>query len=183
MKSTHTSRIMSLSPVSAVSRLKASSPIRTLRRARVGFAVLLLAAGAASCGSDDEISGLPSTPGTQTYASTLNVNIASMTKLSDNLFVKDSVVGAGVDVVAGKTITTTYSGYLVNGALFDSGTITFVIGVGSVIPGWDQGIPGMKVGTTRKLVIGSTLGYGATGSGIIPPNATLIFNVTVTAVK
>jgi FKBP-type peptidyl-prolyl cis-trans isomerase FkpA len=177
MKSTHTFRNML--PSRAL-RITTSS---VTRRLRAGCAMALLGIAAAACGSGNEITGLPSNPATETFASVLNVNVSSMTKLSDNLFVKDSVVGTGADAVSGKTVTTTYVGYLSNGARFDAGTISFVLGAGKVIAGWDQGIPGMKVGGTRKIVIGSTLGYGTTGSGIIPPNATLVFNVTITAVQ
>ena len=147
-------------------------------------AIATLVALAAACSSTTgEVSGVPSTPGTETYASVLNVNIASMTKVNDNLYMKDSVVGTGAEAVSGKNISTTYVGYLSNGAKFDGGTISFQLGVSQVIAGWDQGIVGMKVGGTRKLVIGSTLGYGVEGRGIIPPNATMVFNITLNSVQ
>ncbi|MBL0938017.1 MAG: FKBP-type peptidyl-prolyl cis-trans isomerase [Gemmatimonadaceae bacterium] len=100
-----------------------------------------------------------------------------MTKRNDNLFVQDMPVGTGTELAAGDSLQVRYSGYLVSGSRFDTGTISFRIGVGQVIQGWDTGVPGMKVGGKRKLVIGSSLGYGVRGSGPIPPNATLVFDV------
>jgi FKBP-type peptidyl-prolyl cis-trans isomerase len=85
--------------------------------------------------------------------------------------------------VAGRTIQVRYSGWLINANRFDSGTIDFSFGVGQVIPGWDQGLVGMKVGGKRKLVIGSALAYGRSGSGPIPPNSTLVFDVELLAVR
>lgn len=95
----------------------------------------------------------------------------------------DLVVGKGASPVAGKQVKVHYTGTLENGKKFDSSVdrkepFSFVIGVGQVIPGWDEGVMTMKVGGKRKLIIPSKLGYGASGAGgIIPPNATLQFDV------
>lgn len=95
----------------------------------------------------------------------------------------DIVVGKGASPVAGKMVTVHYTGKLTNGKKFDSSVdrkepFQFVIGVGQVIPGWDEGVMSMKIGGKRKLTIPSQLGYGARGAGPdIPPNATLIFDV------
>ena len=93
-------------------------------------------------------------------------------------------------VKAGDTISVHYTGKLVDGTKFDSsldrGTpFTFIVGVGQVIKGWDQGLLGAKVGEKRTLTIPSDLGYGAAGAGggKIPPNATLIFDVEVISIK
>lgn len=91
-------------------------------------------------------------------------------------------------VVAGDSITVDYTGTLEDGTQFDSSVgrepFTFIIGEGSVIPGWDQGLLGMKVGEERKLTIPSDLAYGPTGSGdTIPPNATLIFTVKLISIN
>jgi peptidylprolyl isomerase len=95
----------------------------------------------------------------------------------------DLVVGKGASPVAGKKVKVHYTGTLENGKPFDSSVerkepFSFVIGVGQVIPGWDEGVMTMKVGGKRKLIIPSKLGYGASGAGgVIPPNATLLFDV------
>ncbi len=96
--------------------------------------------------------------------------------------------GTGDAVVAsGDSITVDYTGTLEDGTTFDSSVgkepFTFTIGQGSVIPGWDQGLLGMKVGEVRKLTIPSELAYGEAGSGSIPPNATLIFEVKLISIN
>lgn len=154
-------------------------------------AVLVPLLGAASlmsaCGTDSTAPDIPSNPAVETYAATLGVNIAAMTKKSDNLFVQDLVVGTGAEAVVGRTVRVTYSGYLISGSRFDSNVggspFSFLLGGGQVIAGWDQGVVGMKVGGKRRLVIGSSLGYGRQGSGPIPANATLVFDVEVLNVQ
>jgi peptidylprolyl isomerase len=95
----------------------------------------------------------------------------------------DVVVGKGASPMAGKQVKVHYTGTLENGKKFDSSVdrkkpFSFLIGVGQVIPGWDEGVMTMKVGGKRKLIIPSRLGYGSRGAGgDIPPNATLLFDV------
>jgi FKBP-type peptidyl-prolyl cis-trans isomerase len=101
----------------------------------------------------------------------------------------DVVVGTGEAAVAGKTATVHYTGWLTNGKKFDSSVdrgqpFSFPLGAGRVIKGWDEGVQGMKVGGKRKLTIPSDLGYGPRGAGgVIPPNATLIFDVELLGVR
>jgi FKBP-type peptidyl-prolyl cis-trans isomerase FkpA len=95
----------------------------------------------------------------------------------------DIVVGSGDMALAGKMVKVHYTGWLTNGKKFDSSVdrgkpFTFTLGGGRVIKGWDEGVAGMKVGGKRQLRVPPSLGYGARGSGgVIPPNATLIFDV------
>ena len=97
--------------------------------------------------------------------------------------------GDGVKAEKGKTVSVHYKGQLADGTVFDSSykrnqPIDFALGVGQVIPGWDEGIGLLKVGDKARLVIPSDLGYGARGAGgVIPPNATLIFDVELMNVK
>ena len=108
----------------------------------------------------------------------------------------DKKVGAGAEAVAGKTVVVHYTGWLFDAAApdnkgkkFDSSRdrgdpFSFGLGAGQVIKGWDQGVAGMRVGGQRTLVIAPELGYGARGAGnVIPPNATLVFDVELLDVK
>ena len=99
------------------------------------------------------------------------------------LEIEDQIVGEGEEAVAGQTVEVHYTGWLTDGAKFDSShdreqTFSFKLGAGQVIAGWDQGVAGMKIGGARKLTIPPELGYGERGAGgVIPPNATLVFKV------
>jgi FKBP-type peptidyl-prolyl cis-trans isomerase FkpA len=129
-----------------------------------------------------------SNPATETYATSLGVNLAQMTKVSDALYTQDLVVGTGAVVATGDSLSVTYTGWLVNGATFGSGVaIPVKFGVQHLIDGWEFGLVGIRVGGKRRLVIGSDLAYGASGAGcsssgcVIPPNSTLVFDVEVLA--
>ncbi len=108
----------------------------------------------------------------------------------------DTKIGTGAEAVAGNTVTVHYTGWLFDAAApdnkgqkFDSSRdrgdpFQFPLGAGRVIAGWDQGVAGMKVGGQRTLVIPPELGYGARGAGgVIPPDATLVFDVELLGVE
>ena len=104
------------------------------------------------------------------------------------LTIEDVVVGDGAAAASGQQVTVHYTGWLTNGTKFDSSKdrndpFVFPLGAGRVIKGWDEGVQGMKVGGKRKLTIPPALGYGARGAGgVIPPNATLVFEVELLGV-
>jgi FKBP-type peptidyl-prolyl cis-trans isomerase FkpA len=100
----------------------------------------------------------------------------------------DMKTGAGAEATTGKLVTVHYTGWLTTGKKFDSSVggepFQFRLGQGDVIKGWDEGVAGMKIGGKRKLKIPPAAGYGARGAGgVIPPNATLIFDVELLKVQ
>ena len=121
------------------------------------------------------------------------IDPATMTKTASGLRYKDQVTGTGKTPASGQTCVMHYTGWLwetgKKGSKFDSsgdrGTpFSFDIGNGEVIKGWDEGVATMKVGGKRTLLIPATLGYGERGAGgVIPPNATLLFEVELLGVK
>ena len=130
------------------------------------FIVLSALLTLAACGGDSGTSGTP---------------------INGTLVVEDLVVGTGATAVAGDTVSVNYVGTLTNGQKFDAsadhgGPFSFRLGVGAVIPGFDQGVTGMKVGGKRRLTIPPNLAYGSTGSGPIPPNATIVFEVELVSI-
>jgi len=112
----------------------------------------------------------------------------SITTASGLVF-EELVVGSGNAAASGQKVSVHYTGWLTNGTKFDSSKdrgepFIFPLGKGHVIKGWDEGVAGMKVGGKRKLTIPAALGYGARGAGgVIPPNATLVFEVELLDVK
>lgn len=114
--------------------------------------------------------------------------MASITTGS-GLIIEDITEGGGAEAGAGQTVSVHYTGWLTDGSKFDSSKdrndpFEFPLGARHVIAGWDEGVQGMKVGGVRKLTIPPNLGYGARGAGgVIPPNATLVFEVELLAIK
>lgn len=142
----------------------------------LALAVLVTAFSTAACGGNDA-------------APTQAFDVSS-------LQLTDTVVGSGAQATAGRFLNVHYTGWLYNpnaagnkGTQFDSSrtrnqTYPFVLGAGSVIRGWDQGVLGMRVGGLRTLIIPSSLGYGSQGSGqTIPPNSALVFEIELVSVQ
>lgn len=131
--------------------------------------------------------------GAAVLAMTVSASAAETTTLPSGLKYTDEVVGTGPEAKAGQKVKVHYTGWLDNngkpGKKFDSSRdrnqpFEFGLGGGQVIRGWDEGVAGMKVGGKRVLVIPAELGYGARGAGgVIPPNATLIFDVELLGVR
>jgi len=148
---------------------------------------LLLASAVAGCGSTAPSDTASTAPAAPTAAAQLDV---------PELVVSDLQAGTGAEAQAGRFVTVHYTGWLYDpesveakGKKFDSSrdagrAFQFWLGAGKVIPGWDQGVAGMKVGGQRRLVIPSTLGYGQRGAGdVIPPGAALVFDVELLDVR
>jgi FKBP-type peptidyl-prolyl cis-trans isomerase FkpA len=141
----------------------------TLRGITIVLAAMLLV-GPAACGDS------PTAPSTAPFRQT------------------DIIPGSGTQAVSGAVVTVNYTGWLYDaskldgkGLLFDTSTtrapFAFTLGAGQVIQGWDQGLPGMKVGGLRRLVVPPSLGYGAVRFGPIPPDATLVFDIELVDVQ
>ncbi len=108
---------------------------------------------------------------------------------ASGLVIEELVLGEGTEAQPGQAVSVHYTGWLTNGSKFDSSVdrnepFDFPLGRGYVIRGWDEGVAGMKVGGKRKLTIPPDLGYGPRGAGgVIPPNATLVFEVELLGVR
>lgn len=113
----------------------------------------------------------------------------SETTTASGLIIEDLVVGQGDSAQPGQRVSVHYTGWLTDGQKFDSSKdrndpFDFPLGRGHVIAGWDEGVAGMQVGGSRKLTIPPHLGYGARGAGgVIPPNATLVFEVELLGIN
>ncbi len=155
---------------------------------RIAIPLLLLAL---ACGPSDNpapapIDNSPATIESAEFAPELGIDLSEWQKSATGLYWRDVAVGTGPVVRKGQTVSAYYDGRLPDGTSFDATTlghpIDFPIGVGRVIAGWDEGVPGMRVGGKRQLIVPPMLGYGARATGPIPANATLIFTVEVVAV-
>ena len=117
------------------------------------------------------------------------MNLEKTITTTSGLLYIDIREGEGVEPKAGQFVSVHYVGTLENGKKFDSSydrkqPFSFKIGVGQVIKGWDEGVSSMKVGSQRKLIIPSNLGYGSRGAGnVIPPNSVLIFNIELLSIE
>ncbi len=109
--------------------------------------------------------------------------------IDGELMIEDIIVGEGTEAVKHSIVTVNYTGWLEDGTKFDSSLnpgrepFRFTVGAGQVIQGWDQGVPGMKIGGKRKLTIPPSMGYGNRDMGVIPSNSVLIFEVDLLGVE
>jgi FKBP-type peptidyl-prolyl cis-trans isomerase FkpA len=159
---------------------------------RFSFLAAASLALAAACGSpdavDDRAAGAAGTEVERTYAPQLGVNLEQMQRTESGLYIQDVAQGTGDAAQAGDLVAVHYTGWLPDGQEFDSSRgrepFEFALGQGMVIPGWDEGVAGMREGGQRRLVIPSDLAYGPRGAGgVIPPNATLVFDVELLDVR
>ncbi|MEX2527670.1 MAG: FKBP-type peptidyl-prolyl cis-trans isomerase [Gemmatimonadota bacterium] len=159
---------------------------------QAGITALALTVGSVACGDapaarsglEEGTASMPAVDLTEvSYASELTIDLTAMERTGSGLYFRDDVVGEGTLLESGQDAVLHYTGYFPDGRSFDSSPggppFRIRVGVGRVIRGWDEGLPGMREGGSRTLVIPPELAYGAQGAGggVIPPNAVLVFQV------
>jgi FKBP-type peptidyl-prolyl cis-trans isomerase FkpA len=155
--------------------------IRNLVRP-TGLCLLLVAAACGGNGDAPADGAAATGPAQESYAPQLGVNLDAMDRQPSGLYTQDVQPGSGEAAQSGDLVSVHYTGWLPDGTEFDSsrgGTpFQFALGQGMVISGWDEGVAGMREGGQRRLVIPSEMAYGERGAGgVIPANATLVFDV------
>jgi FKBP-type peptidyl-prolyl cis-trans isomerase len=156
---------------------------------RRSFALAALTLVLAACAVDEPRGHVLVDPLYDRYAPSLHVDMDQMVRRPSGLFIRDLAVGGGAEAINGMNLDVHYTGWLPNGTKFDSSRdrnepITFRLGGGQVIRGWDEGLQGMRVGGQRRLIIPASLAYGAAGAGdVIPPNANLVFDVELVGAR
>ena len=160
------------------------------RRLLVSLLAAALAAPLGACLDSDSDVTAPEAVAIESanFASGLAVNIPGSTRTSTGLYYRDLAVGTGATVAAGQRVSVRYTGWLSGGQQFDSNVgastpFEFTLGSGQVIPGFEQGFAGMRVGGRRQIIIPPQLGYGPSGTSGIPGNSILVFNVEVVSVR
>ena len=157
--------------------------MKSLKWVRLGVLAAGIGLGGLACG-DDGLVG-PQDPTQVTFHHSLGVNLSQMTRTASGLYYQDLVVGTGDLAGEGDSVTVHYTGWLSTGVQFDSsaGGAPRTFSLERVIEGWQEGVPGMRVGGIRKLVVPYQLGYGAGGSyPSIPPYAILVFDIELLGV-
>lgn len=154
---------------------------------RLRSAVPLVLALLTACGSDNTAPSIPTIEET-TFDAALGIDLATFTKNANGLYFKELVVGTGTLAQDGKQVGVRYKGQLPDAFVFDENAppkpvFSFRLGAGEVVPGFDQGTRGMRIGGKRQVIIPPVLGYGSRGSGSVPPYAILIFTIDLISVQ
>jgi len=155
---------------------------------RTRLVVTALAIALTACASGGAPVPPPRSVESTNFAASLDVDLSKMTKTASGLYWRDIEVGTGTLVKGKMDVRVHYTGWLTNGVKFDSNTVSqqpieVPLGRGHAIKGWEEGLEGMRAGGRRQLVIPSELGYGSSHSGLIPPDAVLVFDIRVVSAK
>jgi FKBP-type peptidyl-prolyl cis-trans isomerase FkpA len=147
----------------------------------------MLALGCGGSASGPPAPAAPSETESVAFAPELRVDLAAMQRLPSGMYVQDLTEGTGITAQRASLVSVRYVGYLPDGKVFDTTgagePLVFRLGGNEVIRGWNQGIPGMKRGGLRRLIVPPGLAYGRRGRGAVPPNATLVFDVQLLEVR
>ncbi|WP_276497649.1 FKBP-type peptidyl-prolyl cis-trans isomerase [Pontibacter litorisediminis] len=151
---------------------------------RQALLLLFITLGFAACKKDNTPQREKDDKQIQQYFQANGIDPATVTKTSSGLYYQQQQAGTGDKVFPGDSVVVHYTGTFLNGTKFDSSVdrgkpFEFKVGVGGVIPGWDEGLPYMREGEKARLFIPSHLGYGRMGGGSVPPNSPLIFEIEV----
>jgi len=170
---------------------KSMSPRPTFRAALLASPLAaLLFAGCSGGGSGAPAATVTTTPQPiagdierTDFNPSLGVHLDQMLKRASGLYVQDLAMGTGAIASRGRTAVVRFTGWLANGKQFDDGEVTVSLGSRQTIAAWEEGLLGMRVGGKRRLVVPPNLGYGDRGAGNdIPPNAVLVFDMTLQSV-
>ena len=161
-----------------------------LRPTRHGLPVVLALLAGTACAGGPKYSlanPAPWDPESITFVDTLAVDLAAMQKTPAGLYLEDLTEGEGATARDNSLVSLHYIGYLPDGTVFDASVggepFQFRVGANEVIRGWNLGLPGMRVGGIRRLVIRPSLGYRGRAMGRIPPNTTLVFDMKLLDVR
>ena len=146
----------------------------------IAVAVTLAFAGCGDNAVDSGPNEFGPNPRDVVFDASLGIDLDAMTETPSGLFYLDDPVGTGELAATGDLVTLTYTGWLVDGTEFDSRQLNLITVGPGYIPGFTEGIIGMQKDGTRKIVIPASLAYGAQGLGNIPPNAVIVFEITLT---
>ena len=119
------------------------------------------------------------------FASSLEIDLSAMTRTASGLYIETVSEGTGEPAVAGDAVTVSYVGLLASGIVFDPGNLPleFTLGSGQVVPGFDEGVLGMRLGGIRIIIIPPSLAYGDRANGAIPAGSILIFRIELTDIS